>query len=58
MMISGFGMVVILLWLLVAGLTARVATGRGRSWGLWFLLGLVLGPLALLVVAAAPRDAV
>lgn len=57
MLISGFGMVVILLWLVVAGLTARVAAGRGRPWGLWLFLGLLLGPLALLVAAVAPREA-
>lgn len=56
-MVSGFGMVVILLWLFVAGWTARVAAERGRPKGLWFFLGLMLGPLALLVAAVAPREA-
>lgn len=57
MMISGFGMFLIVLWLALAAMTAKVATGRGRTWGLWFFLGLLLGPLALLVAAVAPREA-
>lgn len=56
MLISGFSMVLILLWLAVAGATAKVASGRGRPGGLWFFLGLLLGPLALLVAAVAPRE--
>lgn len=58
MMMSGFGLVVILAWLSLAGLTASVAAGRGRPRGLWFFLGVLLGPLALLVAAVAPREAV
>lgn len=57
MLISGFGMAAIVAWLTVAGLTAKVAVGRGRPGGLWFFLGVLLGPLALLVAAVAPREA-
>lgn len=56
MLVSGFGMAVVVLWLLLAGATASVASGRGRPWGLWFSLGILLGPLALLVAAVAPRE--
>lgn len=41
---------------LCAIFTAIIAEGRGRSYGLWFLLGLIFGPLALLIVAAVPKD--
>lgn len=57
MMISGLGVVFILVWFAVAGLTAKIAVGRGHPWGLWVFLGLLLGPLALLVAAVAPREA-
>ena len=56
MLISGLGVLIILLWLALASLTSSVATGRGRPRGLWFFLGLLLGPLALLVAAVAPRE--
>ena len=42
-------------WLAFAALTAFVANARGRSTGIWFLLGVVLGPLALVAVLVMPR---
>lgn len=50
-----FVVVLIVLAMLSFGLfTGWLAVQRGRQWGLWFLLGLVSGPVALLAVGFAP----
>lgn len=44
--------------------TGWLAVQRGRQWGLWFILGLIFGPVAMLAVGFAPdlgthrRDAI
>jgi hypothetical protein len=46
--------VVVLLYVVgVAGLTSWVAESKSRSAGLWFLVGIVFGPLAMLAVGLA-----
>jgi hypothetical protein len=54
----GAGLVLLLPWLLVAAYTAHVAGERGRPGGQWLILGVLLGPLALLAVALAPQETV
>ncbi len=51
---------ILTVWLAVGGLCALgagfIAEGRGRSFSLWLLLGLLFGPLALLLAAVMPRE--
>jgi hypothetical protein len=47
-------MELVVLWLFFAVLTPIVATAKGRSGVGWFLLGLVFGLLALIVVVVLP----
>lgn len=52
MQISGGVFLILLLgWLVLAFFTAYLGERKGDSGGLWFLLGLMLGPWALLGVA-------
>lgn len=39
----------LIIWALFGVATAIVASGRGESAGLWFFLGVLLGPLGLLL---------
>ena len=38
--------------------TGLIAQGKGRGGCLWFVAGLVLGPIALLIASAISRDQV
>jgi len=53
---EGLGLLMGLLWLVLAGVTAMVAADRGRSMVGWFFLGLLF-PVALLFALILP-DAV
>ncbi len=44
------------IWLLFAFWVSHIASGKGRSGGAWFLLGLIFGVFALLVVACLRDD--
>ena len=44
------------LWLFLAIITTFVASARGRGQNSWFLISLVLGPLALILLALFPVD--
>jgi len=46
---------IVLAWLIVTGLTGWLAGRRNWDGGLWTLLGLLAGPVALLVVLLAPK---
>ena len=48
--------VIVLYALIVAGTTAYVARGKGRSAALWFVFGLVFGFLGLLIAAVMPSE--
>lgn len=41
-------------WIAIAGVTAMVASSKGRSGFGWFILGLLLSLLALVLVALLP----
>nr|MBL8410815.1 hypothetical protein [Dechloromonas sp.] len=43
-------MEIVFLWILFGIVTALAAHGRGRGTVTWFILGLLLGPLALVAV--------
>lgn len=45
------------LWFLTMALTGWLARRRGRDDGMWALVALFLGPIALLAVALLPRRA-
>ena len=47
-------MIYILGWFICAGFTAVIATSKGRSGFLWFLLALLISPIALLAVGFMP----
>lgn len=40
----------IMIWLVLSGVCAAVASGRGRSGLNWFLLSLLIGPVIALVI--------
>jgi hypothetical protein len=46
--------IVIVAWLVIVGLTGWLAGRRGRDDGLWAVLALFIGPIALLAVALLP----
>ena len=46
----------IIAWLVVAFIGANVASARGRGSGSWFLMTLIFGPLAILLLALFPVD--
>ena len=56
--ILGGGLFLLALFLVVpvafAAFTAWLATERGRSWGVWFVLGFFFGPIALVALGFAP----
>jgi len=41
----------LILWVVFGFAAASVAKGKNRNHVLWFLIGLLLGPFALLVIA-------
>ncbi|WP_237702531.1 SHOCT domain-containing protein [Sphingomonas sp. S17] len=41
---------------LCAAFSAVLAEGRGRSSDLWLILGLLFGPITLLIIACLPRE--
>ncbi len=45
------GMEYLLLWLVFGAAAASMAKSKGRSVALWTLVGLLIGPFAVLVVA-------
>lgn len=45
---------IFLIWLLFAIATASIAETKGYSVGGWFVLGLVLGVFALIIIAFMP----
>lgn len=46
--------VLLLFWVMCAVASAAIAAGKGRSGAVWFLLGLVFGLFALVIVACLP----
>jgi hypothetical protein len=53
---EGGGMVLVLIWCLFGFVAAIIANAKGRSGCGWFLLGILLGPFAL-VIALLPSMA-
>jgi len=49
--------VILVLWFVNMGVTGWLAGRKGRDGGLWSVLALFIGPLALLAVALLPRIA-
>ncbi len=51
-----FGVIfaIIVVWLAISAATGRLAGRRGRDSGLWFLLALFSGPIALTVLLRKP----
>ena len=47
-------MEILIIWLLCAGVAAAIAGGKDRSRIGWFLLGLLLGIFAVIIVACLP----
>jgi len=45
----------LIVWFAMAALTGFIAHAKSRSFGLWFLLGLIMWPLAILLAAFMPR---
>lgn len=45
-------------WGTLALINAALAQGKGRPGALWFLISLLLGPLATLMIALLPRQLV
>jgi len=54
MRVSTLILVLVVVWLLSAFLSGRIAARKGRGVRRWGVVGLVLGPLALLVLACYP----
>src|SRR5438067_1783351 len=52
---SGNLIALVMLWLLCALMAGTIAAGKNRSYGAWFLLGLVTGPLAIVLVSRRPE---
>ena len=51
----GFGKEYVVGWGTLALINAGLAQGKGRSGGNWFLLSLLLGPIATLAIVALDR---
>ncbi|MFO7578290.1 MAG: hypothetical protein R6W66_11255 [Pelovirga sp.] len=45
------------LWIITACGAYAVAKSRGRNYRLWFAVGLIIGPFAVLIVALLPLGA-
>lgn len=45
----------IVFWLICGGLAGYLASQKNRSVGVWFTVGLLLGPLGLIVAAGVPK---
>jgi hypothetical protein len=45
-------------WGALALINAGLAQGKGRPGALWFLISLILGPLATLMIVLLPREVV
>ena len=43
-------------WCIVAGIAASVASARGRGGCAWFILGFLIGPLAVLLALILPAN--
>ncbi len=48
-------MEILIFWFICAIVTAIIASNKGRSGFLWFLIGAMLGIFGLILVAALPR---
>ena len=46
----------LLIWLLFGAGTAAIASNKGRSGCAWFCVGVLLGPIGLIMSMAVPRD--
>jgi hypothetical protein len=51
-----FWIILVLFWLVCAGLSAYIAGEKGRDGGSWFVAGLFLGILAILALIAIPDE--
>jgi len=49
-------MELIVLWLIFGIVCAVVASGKGKSGCLWFFLGVLLGPIGLIIILVMPSD--
>ncbi|WP_294357165.1 zinc ribbon domain-containing protein [uncultured Sphingomonas sp.] len=47
----------VLFWIIFTVGSAAIASNKGRSGGLWLVLGFLFGPIALVVIASLPRNA-
>lgn len=48
--------IIILVWIVCAIAAGSIASDKGHGGCLWFILGFLLGPLALLIAAAMGRE--
>lgn len=46
----------LIIWICFAIACAAVASKKGKSVGLWCILGMFLGPLALIIILVAKED--
>jgi len=46
---------ILLIWLLFGVAAAIIGNNKGRSGCVWLLVGLLLGPIGLILVLLAPR---
>ena len=46
----------IVIWLIFGIICAVVASGKGKSGCLWFFLGVLLGPIGLIIILVMPSD--
>lgn len=46
----------VLFWLIMAVVVARVADSKGYKWPVWFFYGLLIWPIALVHILTIPAD--
>ncbi|GAB6125043.1 hypothetical protein [Humidesulfovibrio idahonensis] len=46
----------VIIWILCGIAAAYIASKKGKDGGMWFLLGILLGPFALIMIGLSPAD--
>jgi hypothetical protein len=46
---------ILVIWLILGVASAIIGSNKGRSGCVWLLVGLILGPIGLILVLLAPR---
>jgi len=49
-------MIYVLIWFFFGIICSTVATNKGKSGFLWFLLGILFGPFSLILILVSPSD--